>query len=86
MPSNRTKYSDEMRKETAALMVRLMGMDVSRYDLTTGFIDVEDQDVLSSYLAIASRFGIVRGYGDHTFRPDQIMTREEMAAIWLSCH
>ena len=74
-------HSDLTRKQAAALMVRLMGMDVSRYDLTTGFIDVEDQDVLSSYLAIASRFGIVRGYGDHTFRPDQIVTREEMAAI-----
>ncbi len=74
-------YSDLTRKEAAALMVRLMGIDVSRYDLQTGFLDVDEGDALSSYLSIATRFGIIRGYGDNTFRPDQIVTREEMAAI-----
>ncbi len=74
-------HSDLTRKEAAALMVRLMGIDVTRYDLTTGFVDADEDNVLSPYLAIASRFGIIRGYGDKTFRPDQIVTREEMATI-----
>lgn len=73
--------SDLTRKEAAALMVRLMGIDVSRYDLPIGFSDVNQEDDLSSYLTVAYRFGIIRGYGDNTFRPDQIVSREEMAVI-----
>ncbi|MBN2794551.1 MAG: fibronectin type III domain-containing protein [Clostridia bacterium] len=73
--------SDLTRKEAAALMVRLMGIDVSRYDLPIGFSDVNKEDELSSYLTVAYRFGIISGYGDNTFRPDQIISREEMAVI-----
>ena len=74
-------YSDLTRKEAAALMVRLMGIDVTRYNLPTVFDDVDEDDSLTSYLAVAYRFGIIRGYGDNTFRPDKVISREEMAVI-----
>lgn len=69
------------RAETAAIMIKLMGIDITRYNLNTGFEDVKEDHALVAYLSIAARFGIINGYGDGTFRPDQIVKREEMAVI-----
>lgn len=69
------------RAQTAAIMIKLMGIDITRYNLNTGFEDVKEDHDLAPYLSIAARFGIVNGYGDGTFRPDQIVKREEMAVI-----
>jgi len=69
------------RAETAAIMIKLMGIDITRYNLNTGFNDVNKDHSLIAYLSIASRFGIINGYGDGTFKPDQIVKREEMAVI-----
>jgi len=72
---------DISRAEAAAIMVKLMAVDISRYKLKSGFSDVDDGHTLEAYLSIASRFGIVNGYGDGSFRPNQIVFREEMAVI-----
>jgi len=69
------------RAEAAAIMVKLMAIDISVYKLKSGFNDVNQDHALEAYLSIASRFGIVNGYGDGSFRPNQIVTREEMAVI-----
>jgi len=61
--------------------VKLMAIDISVYKLKSGFNDVNQDHALEAYLSIASRFGIVNGYGDGSFRPNQIVTREEMAVI-----
>ena len=45
------------------------------------FDDVPEGEYYSEAVAWAAANGIVNGYGDGTFGPDDILTREQMAAI-----
>ena len=45
------------------------------------FSDVPEDKWYSDAVAWASENGIVSGYGDHTFGPDDSLTREQMAMI-----
>lgn len=48
----------------------------------TPFTDVKDQNAwYAKYVAWAAANGIVKGYEDNTFRPNQEVTRQELAAI-----
>ncbi|MCD8128068.1 MAG: S-layer homology domain-containing protein [Oscillospiraceae bacterium] len=46
-----------------------------------GFSDVEASDYYASAVSWAAENGIVEGYGDGSFGPDDAITRERMAAI-----
>jgi hypothetical protein len=42
------------------------------------FGDVDKDSVYAPYIALAKKLGIAKGYEDGTFRPDRLITREEM--------
>jgi spore germination protein YaaH len=69
------------REEMATMIVRALGYDTlaSRLaDLENPFDDVTNNP---GYIAIAKDFGIITGYSDGTFRPDDHAKREEAAAM-----
>jgi hypothetical protein len=60
---------------------RLHGVDVSRYT-GTPFEDVEPGAYYAPYVDWAAQNGIVTGYSDTRFGPDDPVTREQMCAIF----
>ncbi|MBR5680891.1 MAG: S-layer homology domain-containing protein [Clostridia bacterium] len=48
---------------------------------TSGFTDVSSDAWYSSFIAAAEALGLVNGYGDGTFLPDNLITRAETFAI-----
>jgi len=71
---------DVSRAEFAAMLVRALGLDAATTSEAT-FSDVEDVAWYSASVATASRFGIVTGFSDGTFRPNQSITRAELAVM-----
>jgi N-acetylmuramoyl-L-alanine amidase len=67
------------RAEFAALVVRSIGL--TRLNGNGGFKDVSSSAWYAQVVATASAAGIVEGYEDGTFRPDEEITREELAAM-----
>ncbi len=68
-------------RQTAALwMVRALG--VSYQSIEPGFTDVaDDGSELSQALATSRKLGLIEGYPDGSFRPENTLTRAEAAAI-----
>lgn len=67
------------RAEFAALVVRALGLDQSSG--SSSFTDVSSNDWFSSVVGAAVNAKIIDGYEDNTFRPNQSITREELAAM-----
>lgn len=67
------------RGEFTLLMALAMKLPV--HDGETGFRDVSDDAYYKNAVGAAKSAGLIDGYGDGTFRPDQLITREEMARI-----
>lgn len=69
----------------AVTRAQFVKMIVSMLDIkTTGtavFTDVSADQWFAPYVATAQGLGIAAGYEDGTFRPDQIITREEMSSM-----
>lgn len=66
------------RAEFVAIMTRIFGY----IDKTaTKFPDVQSSSWYSDYVAKAYDAGIIKGYGDGTFKPDQKISREQAAVI-----
>jgi acetyl esterase/lipase/chitodextrinase len=68
------------RSEFVALIVRALGMD-QICSAQTDFRDVSSKAWYRTYLNAAVEAGIVTGYDDHSFRPYQVISREEMAVF-----
>lgn len=71
------------RAEVATIFFRIMG-DVSRDKYATSqndYSDVELGDWYNNAISTATAAGIVKGYEDGTFRPDNAITRAEFATI-----
>ncbi|RJX37969.1 S-layer homology domain-containing protein [Paenibacillus pinisoli] len=66
------------RAETAALLVRALGIVPS--ESASSFTDMEDKWYASS-VAAAQKAGLITGYNDDTFRPDDKVTRQELAVM-----
>ena len=62
-----------------AIIGRLGGAETT--DGSTSFTDVDANAYYAPYVAWAAENGIVSGFGDDTFRPDESVTREQTAAI-----
>ena len=62
-----------------AIIGRLGGAETT--DGSTVFTDVDANAYYAPYVAWAAENGIVSGFGDGTFRPDENVTREQTAAI-----
>lgn len=70
---------DITRAEFAGLLVRSLGLGLTEASET--FSDVSEDDWFSTEVAIAAQAGLIFGYEDGTFRPNRVITREELAAM-----
>ncbi|AOY76623.1 S-layer homology domain-containing protein [Clostridium formicaceticum] len=68
------------RAEFAALLVKAMGLGEKQLNQNT-FNDITNNEWYSKYVATAAAEGIVSGYTDYTFRPYNVITREEMVVM-----
>lgn len=66
------------RAEFAALIVRALGTEIIQY--RNVFSDVDESAWYKDYVQTAAEYGLVTGFGGK-FRPDDTITREEMAVI-----
>jgi hypothetical protein len=67
------------RAEFAAIVVR--GLGLKPESGTTSFSDVKASDWYSGAVRTASEYGLINGYADGTFRPNDLITREQAIAI-----
>jgi hypothetical protein len=68
------------RAEFSALIVRMIGSTHDANATLIGFSDTAGHWA-ENYINIAQNLGWVQGYGDGTFRPNQLITRAEVAAL-----
>ncbi|MFE5323978.1 S-layer homology domain-containing protein [Paenibacillus sp. NPDC056579] len=68
------------RAEFAALVVRSLGLDQSAA-ASSSFKDVSSSEWYASVVASAVNAKIIDGYEDNTFKPNQAISREELAAM-----
>jgi len=64
----------------ATVLANLEGADLSEYK-TSPFIDVDADSWFAASVAWADDKGIMKGYGDGLFGPNELITREQMAVI-----
>jgi len=69
---------DVTRAEFAAMIVRALGLEASG---NAPFSDVADSAWYAKAVAAAAEYGIVNGYSDGTFRPNNKISRQELAAM-----
>lgn len=67
------------RAEFAAIVVR--GLGLGRDNLPSSFTDVAMSDWYNSAVITAAEFGLIQGFGDGTFRPNEQITREQAMVI-----
>lgn len=67
------------RAEFAALLVRALGL--AEQNGGASFSDVRSNDWYASVAATAAKAGLIEGYEDGTFRPNQVISREELAVL-----
>lgn len=70
---------DITRAEFAALLVRALGL--APRDGGVSFSDVSAIDWFASAAATAAAAGLIEGYEDGTFRPNQAISRQELAVL-----
>ncbi len=67
------------RAEFAALLVRALGLtDTSG---SNPFSDIKNDDWYAASVATAAHVGLIEGYQDGTFRPNQNISREQLAVM-----
>jgi acylphosphatase len=73
------------RLAVVATMVRLMGLAEAAREFPGGDLHFRDLEAIPAwargFVALAIEEGILRGYDDRTFRPNQPVRRSEMAAL-----
>ncbi|WP_226002733.1 S-layer homology domain-containing protein [Paenibacillus sp. BJ-4] len=68
------------RSELAAMLVRTLGLE--RSDRTVvSFNDVQSEAWYADAVRTAAAVGLINGYADGSFRPDTLLSREELAVI-----
>ncbi|MEA4921060.1 MAG: tandem-95 repeat protein, partial [Clostridiaceae bacterium] len=70
---------DLTRAESAAIFARLLDLDMSQ--TSAGYSDVNSEYWAVGYIAAVSDYGLMQGYSDGSFLPDQAITRAEFATI-----
>ncbi len=70
------------RAEVTAIIARIQGMDVAA-QTATEFDDVAADHWASGYIAQAASQGIVNGYGDGNFGPDDNVTYDQMIKMLM---
>ena len=70
---------DITRAEFAAIIVRALGLEVGTDE--NKFNDVKSTDWYCGYIETTSSCGIITGYGNGTFGPNDKLTREQAMAM-----
>ncbi len=68
------------RRDFAIMLCRVLGVDVEG-DAVVPFVDVKPDDYGIVAIAYCASHGIVNGYEDTTFRPNEYITRQEAAKM-----
>jgi pectate lyase len=76
-PGRFSPDEDVTRAQFAAMLVRALGLAGG----ASTFADVDPDAWYADAVAAAERFGLASGYGDGTFRPEEPVTREQMATM-----
>jgi Bacterial Ig-like domain (group 1)./S-layer homology domain. len=80
MPDGEFKLGNSLtRAELAAIVARLTENETIDYALP--FSDIRKGHWATNYIRIAVKHGYFGGFSDGTFRPDQAITRGELAAV-----
>ncbi|MEC1179556.1 S-layer homology domain-containing protein [Metasolibacillus meyeri] len=66
------------RGEAAKIMALAMGLNVTRQK-NPGFTDVQQSHPYYAYIAAIANEGIIDGFGDKTFKPNELITRGQIA-------
>lgn len=69
------------RAEFTAMLVRGLGLTVHGYE--DSYSDVAASDWFTEAVGTAAHVGLIQGYEDGTFGPDDTMTREQMAVMLI---
>ncbi|MGN7762008.1 S-layer homology domain-containing protein [Paenibacillus sp. 22594] len=69
------------RAELAALIARNLNQDASAHATASSFADVSNSHWAAGYIAQVVAAGIMKGFPDGQFHPDQAVTRAEMALL-----
>lgn len=70
------------RAEAAAIFARLISeQKVEKISGKSSFNDVSKSEWYSDYIGYLSKYGIIKGYSDNTFRPDDNVSRAEFVAM-----
>lgn len=84
MPSFRPE-TNATREDIAVALVRMMGLtdkDVKNENVAYNFKDARDISLnLIPYVSLAAERGLIRGYEDGTFKPQQGITRAETVTL-----
>ncbi|MET0016895.1 S-layer homology domain-containing protein [Oscillibacter sp.] len=67
------------RAEFAAIMTRALGLEPGTG--ASGFGDVASTDWCCGYIKTAAAYGIIKGYDNRNFRPNDTITREQTMAM-----
>jgi len=74
-------HAEITRASFTAMLTRALDLDVEQMPENISFNDVNKADWFAPEVLAASKAGIISGYGDETFRPNEPITREQMAAL-----
>jgi len=75
--------ADMSRSEAAAIFARLIAEEKGEKisGTSTDFKDISKNAWYASYVSYLEKYGIIKGYSDNTFRPDNKVTRAEFIAM-----
>ena len=79
-------YDAVTREEMASMLVRALGLGTLAGQMSGAELPFTDVTSNRGYIAIAYDIGLFNGYGDGTFRPKGLVTREQTAAVLLRAH
>ena len=68
------------RAEAAKIIAVSMNLDID-HATTNKFTDVSPDNFFYKYIAALANEGVINGFPDHTFRPEETVTREAMAKM-----
>jgi mono/diheme cytochrome c family protein len=71
---------DITRAEFVRYLVKAKQLFLSN-SITTDFTDIDINKEDKPYIITAVEYGLINGYADHTFRPNNLISRAEIAAI-----
>ena len=74
---------DMTRAEAAAIFARLISEEKTENISGTknNFTDVKSNEWYAGYISYLEKYGIIKGYADNTFRPDEAVTRAEFVSM-----